>query len=53
MTYEELAADPPRTAQKVLDYLGLNVPPERQLAVGHRRQADQLNADWITRFKSH
>lgn len=52
VTYEELAADPPRTAQKVLDYLGLNVPPDRQLVVGHRRQADQLNADWITRFKS-
>lgn len=52
ITYEELAADPPRTAQKVLDYLGLNVPPDRQLVVGHRRQADQLNADWIARFKS-
>jgi LPS sulfotransferase NodH len=53
VTYEELAADPPRTAQEVLDYLGLDVPPDRQLVVGHRRQADQLNADWITRFKSH
>jgi len=52
VTYEELAADPPRTAQRVLDYLGLNVPLERQLVVGHRRQADQLNADWITRFHS-
>src|SRR6266545_4855418 len=29
VTYEELAADPPRSAQKVLDYLGLNVPPDR------------------------
>ena len=45
VTYEELAADPPRTAQEVLDYLGLDVPPDRQLVVGHRRQADQLNAD--------
>ena len=53
VTYEELAADPLRTAQEVLDYLGLDVPPDRQLVVGHRRQADQLNADWITRFKSH
>jgi LPS sulfotransferase NodH len=52
VTYEELAADPLRTAQKVLDYLGLTVPPDRQLVVGHRRQADHLNADWITRFKS-
>jgi LPS sulfotransferase NodH len=51
--YEELAADPPRTAHKVLDYLGLDVPPDRQLVVRHRRQADHLNADWIARFKSH
>ena len=36
-----------------VDYLGLDVPPDRQPVVGHRRQADQLNADWITRFKSH
>ena len=34
VTYEELAADPPRTAQEVLDYLGLDVPPDRQLVVG-------------------
>lgn len=52
VTYEELAADPPGTAQEVLDYLGLEVPPVRQLVVGHRRQADQVNADWITRFTS-
>ena len=53
VTYEELAADPPRTAQRVLDYLGLDVPPNRQLVVRHRRQADELNADWIARFKAH
>lgn len=52
VTYEELAANPLRTARKVLDHLGLNVPPDRHLVVRHRRQADQLNADWITRFKS-
>jgi trehalose 2-sulfotransferase len=51
VTYEELAADPLRTVHKVLDFLGLFVPPDRQLVVGHRRQADQLNADWITKFK--
>ncbi len=52
VTYEELAADPLRTAHKVLDYLELEVPPGRQLVAGHRRQADQLNADWIARFKA-
>jgi trehalose 2-sulfotransferase len=52
VTYEELAADPPGTAQRVLDHLGLKVPPDRRLVVGHRRQADHLNAEWITRFKA-
>jgi len=52
VTYEELAADAVGTAQRVLDYLGLTLPPDRQLVVGHRRQADHLNADWITRFKA-
>lgn len=53
VVYEELAADPLRTAHKVLDYLGLHVPPGRQLVIGHRRQADQVNADWAARFRAH
>jgi len=52
VTYEELAADPPGTAQRVLDHLGLDVPPDRRLVIGHRRQADRLNADWTARFES-
>lgn len=52
VTYEELAADPLRTARRVLDHLGLTVPPDRQLVVGHHRQADQVNADWTTKFTS-
>ena len=52
VTYEELAADPPPTAERVLDYLGLDLPPDRHLVVGHHRQADRLNADWVMRFAS-
>jgi LPS sulfotransferase NodH len=48
----ELAADPTGTAHRVLDHLGLDVPPDRQLVVGQHRQADQLNAEWITTFTS-
>lgn len=50
VTYEELAADPLRSAQDVLDHLGLEVPPGRDLVVAHHRQADELNAEWISRF---
>ncbi len=50
VVYEELTADPLRTAHDVLDYLGLDVPLGRHLVIGHRRQADQVNADWAARF---
>ena len=53
VVYEDLATDPLHTAHKVLDYLGLHVPPGRQLVIGHRRQADQVNADWAARFRAH
>jgi LPS sulfotransferase NodH len=52
VVYEELAADPAGTAQRVLDHLGLHVPPGRQLTTGYRRQADQVNADWAARFRA-
>lgn len=52
VTYEQLANDPIGTATKVLDYLGLEAPPDRPLVIGHHRQADQTNADWMARFRS-
>ncbi len=52
VVYEKLAADPLRTAHKVLDYLGLHVLRDRQLVIGHRRQADEVNADWAARFRT-
>lgn len=53
IVYEELAADPMGAAAGVLDHLGLQVPADRRLVVGHRRQADQINADWTARFRAH
>lgn len=50
--YEQLAEDPLGTAHEVLDFLGLHVPPGRQLVVEHRRQADQVNADWAARYRA-
>jgi LPS sulfotransferase NodH len=52
VTYEELAAEPPGTAMRVLNWLGLEVPQERRLTTTHRRQADHLNEDWINAYKS-
>jgi LPS sulfotransferase NodH len=50
--YDELATDPAGTARRVLDFLELAVPSGRELAVGHRRLADELSTQWITRYQA-
>jgi LPS sulfotransferase NodH len=50
--YEELDADPLGTTRGVLDFLGLELPAEREILVRHRRLADELNAQWIDRCRS-
>ena len=52
VTYEQLAADPMSVAHRVLDFLDLELPPGHELVVGHRRQADQVNVQWIDTFRS-
>jgi trehalose 2-sulfotransferase len=51
ITYEDLAADPVGVPQAVLDFLGLVLPADRVITVRDRRQADDLNADRIARFR--
>lgn len=50
--YEDLAADPIRVTHAMLDYLDLELRADRPIRVRHRRQADDLNEDWITRFRA-
>ena len=52
VTYEQLAADPLTVAHQVLDFLDLEVEDGRKLVVGHQQQADQVNAQWIDKYKS-
>lgn len=52
VTYEQLAADPGACAHQVLNFLDLELPAGHQLVVGHRRQADQVNAEWIARYRA-
>ena len=49
--YEELAADPVRTASGVLGFLGLDLPAGREITVRHKRLADELNARWIESYR--
>ena len=50
--YEDLDADPVGVAREILDFLGLTLPPGRPLEARHRRLADELNAQWIDRYRA-
>ncbi|RYY05525.1 MAG: hypothetical protein EON55_26230 [Alphaproteobacteria bacterium] len=52
MTYEQLAVDPLFVARQVLDSLDLKAEEGHELVVRAARQADQVNAQWVERFKS-
>lgn len=49
--YEDLDADPVRIARSVLGFLGLGLPADREIAVRHRRLADEVNARWIESYR--
>lgn len=51
LTYEDLAEDPIGVTEAVLEHPGLVLPADRTITVRDRRQADDLNADWITRYR--
>jgi LPS sulfotransferase NodH len=48
--YEHLDADPAGVTRGILDFLGLDLPPGREILARHRRLADELNAEWIERY---
>ena len=50
--YEDLDADPVSVACGILDFLGLQLPPGGEIRIRHRRLADQLNAQWIDRYRA-
>jgi LPS sulfotransferase NodH len=50
--YEELDADPAGVTRGVLDFLRLELPPGREILAQHRRLADELNAQWIDRYRA-
>ncbi len=50
--YEDLAANPAGVTRAILDFLGLHLSADPVLAPGTRRQADQLNHDWIAQYRA-
>jgi LPS sulfotransferase NodH len=51
VTYEELAADPATSARRVLEHVGVDVPPDLGVEPRTERQADAVNAEWIRRYR--
>jgi LPS sulfotransferase NodH len=49
--YEALQHDPAGVTRGILDFLGLEAPAGVAIASHRRRQADQLNEDWIARYR--
>lgn len=50
--YEALDADPVGVTHGVLGFLGLELPPGREILVRHQRLADELSAEWIARSRA-
>lgn len=49
--YEDLTTDVDRVTRGILDFLGLELPAGHAFVARHRRQADQLNHDWVVRYQ--
>ncbi len=50
--YEPLGANPVGVTRGVLDFLNLELPAGRVILVQHRRLADEVNAEWIDRYRT-
>jgi LPS sulfotransferase NodH len=49
--YEELDADMVGVTRAILDFLGLKAPGEHVIGPRHQRQANELNRQWIERYR--
>ena len=50
VTYEHLVADPGHAVRRILGVLGVAPQPGWRPASSHRRQADEVSADWVRRY---
>jgi LPS sulfotransferase NodH len=50
--YEDLDADSVGVTCDILDFLGLELPSGPEILVRHKRLADELNAQWIGRYRA-
>ncbi|WP_167459254.1 MULTISPECIES: Stf0 family sulfotransferase [Streptomyces] len=50
--YEELDTDMAGVTEGILTFLGLSSPDGRAIVPRHKRQADELNDQWIERYRA-
>jgi LPS sulfotransferase NodH len=50
--YEDVVADPRDAVQGLLDRLGVELPSDWRPESPHRRQADEINAEWVRRYRA-
>jgi LPS sulfotransferase NodH len=50
--YEELVADMTGVTREILRCLGIESPADQIISAGAQRQADELNRDWISRYRA-
>jgi LPS sulfotransferase NodH len=50
--YEDVVADPRHAVHGLLDRLGVELPSDWRPESPHRRQADEVNADWVRRYRA-
>ncbi|GIF53567.1 LPS sulfotransferase NodH [Asanoa ferruginea] len=48
--YEDLTTDIDGVTSGIIGFLGLDLPAGHAFVPRHRRQADQLNRDWVSRY---
>lgn len=52
VSYEDLDGDMVTTTHGILTFLGVHAPETPVITARHRRQADELNRQWIKRFQA-
>jgi trehalose 2-sulfotransferase len=52
LTYEEVAADPADKTREVLEFVGIDLPPDVRVEPPVlKRQADELSEEWVARYR--
>jgi LPS sulfotransferase NodH len=52
LTYEDVTRNPRQAVQRILDHLGIALPPDWRPTPRQQLQADEVNAEWVRRYRA-